>query len=409
MLSPRNMNYLVKLAQKIVIAPCRSLKLVAIGSLLLGLASCTAPNSTPSSSDSVATDLSREDTITELQVVTTILPITQFTKAVVGDRAEVINLLPTNVSPHDYQASPADVLKLAEADVLVQNGLEIEAFLEDVVANAENPDLVVIDASAGIVPIASEAIEKTDVGHEESEHEHDHEHESEKAEHDDHEHDDHAHGEYNPHVWLDPKRAIEQVENIRDGLIAADPAGAAAYTANASAYIEQLQALDTAIAVQLAPYAGKTFVAYHDFAPYFAASYDLEAEFLVNVPEANPSPQDVKNVIDVVAASNLKTLLTEPQVGEEAFAALAQDLNVQVSVFDPIETGTAAALAPDYYLTIMRQNAANLEAAFGGATLSGSSGAAGSELSAIGMTSGFDLFGFQRIGFQGIGLVGVLH
>jgi ABC-type Zn uptake system ZnuABC Zn-binding protein ZnuA len=77
-------------------------------------------------------------------VVTTFLPITQFTKAVAGDRAEVTQLLPTNVGPHDYQAKPEDAQRLAEADVLVQNGLEMEEFLEDLVENAGNPDLTIM-------------------------------------------------------------------------------------------------------------------------------------------------------------------------------------------------------------------------------------------------------------------------
>jgi len=90
------------------------------------------------------------------------LPITQFTKAVAGDRAEVTQLLPTNVGPHDYQAKPEDAQKLSQADVLVQNGLEMEEFLEDLVKNASSPNLKIIDSSEGIATIATEEIE----GHE---------------------------------------------------------------------------------------------------------------------------------------------------------------------------------------------------------------------------------------------------
>ncbi|HEY9663414.1 MAG TPA: zinc ABC transporter substrate-binding protein, partial [Allocoleopsis sp.] len=108
------------------------------------------------------------------------------------------------------------------------------------------------------------------------------------------------------------------------------------------------------------------FVAFHDFAPYFAASYNLKANFLVDVPEENPSPDDVKRVIDTVQATNLMTLLTEPQGGQDAFAALANDLNVRVSTFDPMETGGPEALQPDYYLITMRSNVQALATAFTG-------------------------------------------
>ncbi|MEO1181396.1 MAG: zinc ABC transporter substrate-binding protein, partial [Cyanobacteria bacterium J06636_28] len=172
------------------------------------------------------------------------------------------------------------------------------------------------------------------------------------------------------HVWLDPKRAIEQVENIRDGLIAADPEGETEYTANAAAFITELQTLDADITEMLSPFAGQTFVVFHDFAAYFASSYGLEAEVLVGLPEENPSPDDVKRVVDTVQAEGLKAIMTEPQAGESSFKAIAQDLSIGVSEFDPLEVGPPEAIQPDYYLTIMRQNAENLANGFGASTQS---------------------------------------
>jgi len=77
--------------------------------------------------------------------------------------------------------------------------------------------------------------------------------------------------------------------------------------------------------------------------PYFAENYNLKAEFLVDIPEENPAPEDVKRIMDTVQSTNLKTILNEPQAGEDAFAAL-KDLNVRVSLFDPGETGGTEAL-----------------------------------------------------------------
>lgn len=332
----------------------RRSSVAVISAITLSLGSCAA-NAPSTDSDSQAQSLITATT-DELQVVTTFLPITQFTKAVAGDRAEVTQLLPTNVGPHDYQAKPEDAQKLVEADVLVKNGLEMEAFLEDLVKNTGNANLKVIDSSQGVQTITTESIEG-------EAHDHNHQHganEKAKAGH------GHDHGKYNPHIWLDPKRAIQQVENIRDGLIAADPEGKDVYSANAATYIQKLQDLDAETTKLLQPYDGKTFVAFHDFAPYFAQSYNLKATFLVDVPDGNPSPDDVKRVMDTVQATNLKTLLTEPQSGQDAFAALANDLNVRVSTFDPMETGGTEALQPDYYLTTMRSNVQALITAFAG-------------------------------------------
>ncbi len=175
----------------------------------------------------------------------------------------------------------------------------------------------------------------------------------------------HSHGKLNPHIWLDPRRAIQQVENIRDGLIAVDPEGAEIYRANAAAFIEQLEALDKEIEQKLAPFAGRKFVVFHDFAPYFAERYNLKAEFLVEIPEASPSPEDVRRVMDTVRQSGLKTILVEPQVrSDNPFEVLARDLGVQVRVFDPIETAGPEGIEPEYYLAIMRQNVENLVSAF---------------------------------------------
>lgn len=352
----------------------------------LALGSCA-------SSPSGETNSTQDDS--KLQVTTTFLPITNFTKAVAGDRAQVTQLLPNNIGPHDYQAKPEDIQKLAKADILVMNGLEMEAFLEDMVKNAGNSELAMVDSSEGVAVIPNEEEhgdehkgedhaedhEDEDHGDEDEAHAEDHEGE-EHAEGDDHGDEDHAegedhdekkdhaegghdHGENNPHIWLDPKRAIQQVENIRDGLIKADPDGKSTYEANAAAYIDQLKKLDTEFTEQLKPYAGKTFVTYHDFADYFARSYGLKVEYLVGIPDENASPEDVKRVINAAKSSNLKTLLSEPQASSNPFTALAQDLKVQVGTFDPLETGGTDALEADYYLSAMRANLKSLTTAFG--------------------------------------------
>ncbi len=330
----------------------RRLSVAVVSAIAVSLGSC-ASNTPSTSSESPQAESSPAATTEELQVVTTFIPITQFTKAVAGDRAEVNQLIPANTGPHDYQAKPEDVRKLVQADVLVKNGLGMEAFLEDLIANAGNRDLKIVDSSEGIETI-SNAMEA-------------HEH-AEGEEHAEEGH--HHHGEDNPHIWLDPKRAIQQVENIRDGLIAADPAGKETYTANAAAYIAKLEQLDSEFTQKLQPFAGRTFVTFHDLALYFAQRYNLKAEFLVDVPEENPSPEDVKRALEAAEASNLKVLLTEPQAAGDPFSALAKDLNVTVSTFDSIETGGPEALEPEYYFKIMGQNVNNLVTAFGGSTQS---------------------------------------
>lgn len=279
------------------------------------------------------------------QVVTTFLPITLFTRAVAGDCATVTPLIPPNMGPHDFQATSGDLATLRGAQVLIKNGLGMEHFLDKLIASAENPELVVIDSSRDVATLDSP---------EEAGHGHEHGH-------------GHGHGEVNPHIWLDPLRAAQQVETIRDGLVKEDPGCAAGYRRNAAAYTASLRDLNTELAGQLKPYTGKTFIAFHDFAPYFAQRYNLKADFLVDVPEMSPTPRDLQRVAAKVRATQLKALLTEPQEGERSFNALAKDLGVTISVFDPLETGSEqASQAPSTYVAVMRANGANLVKAFGG-------------------------------------------
>ena len=299
---------------------------------LFPLASCT-------DSSSVA---SKGNEAEELQVVTTFLPMTDFTLAVAGDRAKVTQLLPPNVGPHDYQAKPQDVQSLAEADLLIENGLGIEDFLTGLINNADNPDLVLVDSSEGVATLPA-----VDDAHSEAD-------SPEEAE--------HSHGAFDPHIWLDPKKAVQQVGNIRDALIAADPAGKEIYAANADAYIQKLQQLDKTIGATLAPYAGQTFVSYHDFAEHFAQSYGLDVAYLVNVPEESATPADMQRVIKAVESSDSKTLLQEPVQSGSLFS-LAKEMNAQVSEFNPMESSGPEGLSPDYYIITMEQNSQNLKTA----------------------------------------------
>jgi len=336
--------------------------LTVLAVVTTGLGSC-APSAPPNASEPDAEQNTEQATSVStgtLKIVTTTIPVTDFTRAIVGDRAEVTYLLPPNVGPHDFQARPDDVRTIATADVLVQNGLELEAYLDGLITNAGNQNLKIVDTSEGINTL-TQTEEHAEAEHSEAEHTH-----AEAEEHAENEHaTGHEHGEFDPHIWLDPKRAIQQVENIRDGLIAADPEGEETYTANAAAYIEQLRALDAEITETLKPYTDQEFVTYHDFAFYFANSYGLKAEYLVGLPDENPAPADVKRVLEATQSQNLKVLLTEPQAGNGQFSALAKDLDVQVSSFDPMETVNSQEIEPNYYIKTMRQNVQNLEAAFG--------------------------------------------
>ncbi|MFB2934049.1 metal ABC transporter substrate-binding protein [Aerosakkonemataceae cyanobacterium BLCC-F154] len=307
--------------------------------VLLPVAGCNQSNSGSPSASEVAQTTPQTP---KLKVVTTFLPMYWFTKAVTGDLAQVDILVPPGSEIHDYQTKPNDVQAIAQADVLVKNGLGLEEFLESTVKNAQNPKLKQIEASQGIQPLQElspvvKPVEKKGEGH------------------------DHDHGEGNPHVWLDPVLAIKQVENIRDGLIAADPKNKDIYQANAAAYIKQLQALDQQFQQRLKLVGNQcTFITFHDAFPYLAQRYQLKQVAVVQIPEDQLSPQDIQKTIATVKKYNVKALFGEPGTDNKLLSSLSQDLNLTLRTLDPLETGDQD---PQYYITGMKSNLQGIEAA----------------------------------------------
>lgn len=295
----------------------RSLLLLAL-LLLLPATGCNQSNSTPPSQAQEASPPEQQ-----LKVVATFLPMYWFTKAVAGDLAQVEILIPPGTEVHEYQATPANVQAIATANVLVKNGLGFEEFLEDTVENAGNSQLKEIDASMGIQPLNN-------------------------------------HEAGNPHVWLDPSLAIQQVENIRDGLIAADPTHKETYQANAAAYVQQLESLDSEFKRRMQQYPNCTFVTFHNAYPYLAKRYQLKLVAVVEIPEDQLSPLDVQKAVAAVKQYKVKALFGEPGMDNKLLQSLSQDLNLSLRPLDSLETGPTD---PQHYFTAMKANLQTLESA----------------------------------------------
>lgn len=266
-----------------------------------------------------------------LKVVTTIRPLHCFALNVAGGRAEVENLLPPGVGPHDYSFTPTDAVRLHKADVLVTNGLGLETWLERLLKAARKPALVVVVASRGIepLPLAGGGHEEARGGHGE-------------------------HGRWDPHVWLDPLGAARQVENIRDALAAADPEGAELYRANAERYLGRLEALHAEAEEASAGFGNRKLVTFHSAFGYFARRYGLEVVAVIEpAPGKEPTPRLLAQVHKLVKAGGLKVIYTEPQFRPRVAEVLARDLGVATAELDPGVTGP---LGPEAYEEFMRRN-----------------------------------------------------
>ena len=233
--------------------------------------------------------------------------LADITRHVAGDRLTVDSLLPENMDPHSYQPAPRDIIKVAKSDVLIINGVGIETFLAPLLVNAGGTRLV-ITASAGLTA-------RPDPNGE--------------------------HPEGDPHFWLDPNNVIKYVENIRDGLIQADPQDQILFADNAAAYILQLQVLDTWIKEQVAqiPLSQRQLVTNHDSLGYFAARYGFTVvgSIIPSVSsESDPSARQLADLIDQIRKSKARAIFIETganmnlaeQISSETSAKIVTDLYI---------------------------------------------------------------------------------
>jgi len=224
-------------------------------------------------------DAAADETFT---VVATTTQVADLTRNVAGDRAGVVQLLQPNADPHDYEIRPHDVGALADADLIVRSGGELDEWLEDA-----------IDGSGSDAPVVnlSDAIALRD--------------------------DD-------PHWWQDPRNAIIAVHELERALHRTAPA-----------YVAQLEQLDrdTAACIDKLPRSDRKLVTTHDSLGYYAARYGLDVIGAV-IPsqstEGQPSAGDVAELVDTIRATGVKAVFAESSVEPKVEEAIARETGATV-------------------------------------------------------------------------------
>lgn len=278
-----------------------------------------------------------------IAILTTFAPVHCFALNVAGDAANVSVLVPPNAGPHDYSFSPADIQKIAKADVLIMNGVGLESWLQRGIKSAGRKDLLVVDTSGGINLITGLDVRPLPGVHSEP---------------------DPDAGGPNPHIWLSPINAIKQVENIRDALVSRDLANAETYRANADAFIKRLNDLDAQIRTATGSLPNKNLITFHDTFPYFARDYGFHVvATFEEFPGKEPSPRAIEQLRKIIAAGNVSALFSEPQYSPKAMQVIGKEFKVPVVQLDPMETGDGSM---DFYERVTRKNLDALVAAFHG-------------------------------------------
>ena len=177
--------------------------------------------------------------------------------------------------------------------------------------------------------------------------------------HDDHDdHHAHDHGTFDPHVWLDPVLAVQQVENIRDALMVADPANAGTYQDNAASYISELDELHSDFTSTLSNCQHDTIVTFHGAFAYLVERYGFGVVSLSGISGTETvSTANIVNLVEYVQANDIKYLLGDDLLDTRALEVIAEETDAQVLTLSPIEGISPEEFESDTsYISKMRDN-----------------------------------------------------
>jgi zinc/manganese transport system substrate-binding protein len=282
-----------------------------------------------------------------LSVVASFSILGDLVRHVGGDTVQVTTLIGPGVDAHTYDPAPADLVALSEADIIFENGLGFEPWLDGFFQSAQ-PAAARVVVSDGITP--------REAGGDHAEHEE----ESEE------------HGVYDPHVWHDVANAIVMTENIRDALAAADSANAARYEANAAAYVAKLEALDAAIREQVAtlPEERRKLVTSHDTFGYFADAYGFDVVGTVlgslSTEAADPAARDVAALIAEIEAAGVPAIFAENVANPDLMASIAAEAGVELAPALYTDALGPEGSPGETYTGMMQSNVATIVAALSG-------------------------------------------
>lgn len=234
-----------------------------------------------------------------LKVCVSVPPQAFLADRVGGGRVTVSTVVRSGQSPHTFEPTPGLIARLSASDVCFTIGLPFEQTVLRDLARA-NPGLVVFDSAKGIVRHGLAGRDELD-----------------------------------PHVWLSPKAAEIIAANIRDGLVAVDPADSTYFNANLAHLVGELKSLDRELADELAPLAGSSIYVFHPAYGYFAEEFGLH-QISIEVEGKEPGPRDLTKVVSQAKRDGARAIFVQPQHPARIAQTVADEIGAKVVVLDPL-------------------------------------------------------------------------
>lgn len=260
----------------------------------------------------------------EVRVLTSIKPLQLIAAAVQDGVAVPEVLLPPGASPHNYALRPSDVRKVQSVDLLYWIGPDMEGFLPRVLKGRTLPSVAIQD----IPGLKLRRFAEDSHSHAEDADEHDH---------------DHRPGSLDAHLWLSPINARVIAARMAADLSAADPANAARYQSNLSAFEGRLDALNARLKQRLAAIAGKPYFVFHEAFDYFEDAYGLKHTGVFSVAaEVQPGAQHVAAMRTRLQEVGKTCVFSEPPLRPRLAETLVAGLPVKLAELDALGGYTPA-------------------------------------------------------------------
>ncbi|HEX2724805.1 MAG TPA: zinc ABC transporter substrate-binding protein [Beijerinckiaceae bacterium] len=265
-----------------------------------------------------------------IKVVATFSILGDLVKNVGGDRVEITTLVGPNGDAHVFSPTPSDARRIADARLVVFNGLRFDGWITRLIKSS-GTRAAVVEAAKGVETLAG----KPGQG---------------RA---------HGHAGLDPHAWQDIANTRIYVTNIRDGLAAADPAGKAAYEANAAAYLARLDALEAEVKAAIAslPAERRRIITSHDAFGYFARAYGLAFVAPQGVStDAEASAKDVARIIQQIRREKIGAVFLENIADARLIERIARETGARIGdrLYSDALSGPDGPAAT--YIDMMRHN-----------------------------------------------------
>lgn len=290
----------------------------------------------------------------KVNVVTSFYPIYEFAKEIGGDEANVTNLLPTGVEPHDWTPRSKEILNTSKAQLFLYHGAGLEGWVPNFLKGLGSDAVVKpVEVSQGVSLITAEGDDGHHHGEEEAEHDHHNEGSEAEAESSHH---------IDPHTWVSPKSAKIIAENIKNSFIEVDPDHQADYESRYAELAKKLDDLDAKFSTELAGTNKKEIVVSHQAFGYLCRDYGLTQHAIMGLsPDAEPRAQDIVALSKTVKEEGIQYIFFEELVSDRLAKTLANEAGVKTLVLNPVEGLTKEQEKNgENYFTLMEKNLQNL-------------------------------------------------